>query len=97
MLGVKLDDILKVLDRWGEWKRMRETPPKVVDLEARVAELEQKLNGPWPPDVCRMCGERAARLDQERNHDKGLIQQVWLCKSCGEQDFRYFKPPTKGA
>jgi hypothetical protein len=35
-----LDDILKMLDRWGEWKRMREAPPRVDALENRIAELE---------------------------------------------------------
>lgn len=95
MLGFKLADILLVLDRWDEWKKMREAPPKVADLEARVAELEQKLNGPWPPDVCRMCGERAARLDGERSHEKGLVCQTWDCKTCGGRDFRFSKPPTR--
>ena len=57
---------------------MREAPAKVDDLDRRVAELEQKLTGPWPPDVCRLCGERAARLDYS-GEEKGIVRERWEC------------------
>lgn len=80
-----LDDILKLLDRWGEWRRMRDAPTRIDELEKRVQELEQKLVGPYPPDVCRLCGERAARLTRENSH-----------APCQQRDFRYLKPPAIG-
>jgi hypothetical protein len=81
-----LDDILKLLDRWGEWKNMRAAPARLDELLARVAELEQKLIGPWPPDVCRFCGERAARLDFT-----GIEKGIGDCKACKKSDWRYSK------
>jgi len=90
-----LDDILKLLGRWGEWKRMREAPVRLDELQRQVDELKQKLSGPWPPDVCRMCGEREARLRGSNILEKGLIQEWWDCKACKRRDFRVFKAPTK--
>ena len=89
-----LDDIL---DRWSEWKRMREAPTRVDMFEQRIQELEKKLLRPWPMDVCRHCRERQAFFVRENNHDKGLIQQIWDCLNCQQRDFRYMKPPTKAA
>ncbi|MFH0342813.1 MAG: hypothetical protein ACHBNF_11935 [Chromatiales bacterium] len=54
-----IDDFLKMLDRIPIWRRLGEVPGEVDDLKRRVAELEQKLNGKWPPDVCEFCGTRA--------------------------------------
>lgn len=94
-----LDDILKLLDRWSEWKRMRETPARVDELDRKIEELQRKLAGPYPVDWCRHCNRQSARFQRENNHDKGLIQQIWECEGegCGERDFRYMKPPTKAA
>jgi ribosomal protein L40E len=89
-----LDDLLKMLDRWGEWKRMREAPARVDELQKRVEELEAKLGGKYPADVCRMCGARAARLYGSRiiNHEGGVVAENWVCKECGAQDMRTVRP-----
>jgi hypothetical protein len=60
------------------------------ELKSRVAALEEKLSGKWPADVCRLCGERAARL--EFSHaDKGMVREDWYCSECGRKDLRYHK------
>jgi len=83
-----IDDIMKALDRWDVWREMQALPAKWQSLEKRVAELEGKLSGKWPPDVCKFCGERAARLDSTSVLDKGKVQQLWKCQSCGRYESR---------
>ena len=82
-MGV-LDDVLKALDRIPIWKRLGEVPAEVDDLRKRVAELETKLNGKWPGDVCRYCGARAVYLAEP---PRGKFEK-FLCKECGKADFR---------
>ncbi len=83
-----LDDILKAFDRWDEGKRMRATPDRVDALEKRVADLEEKLGDEWPPDICKFCGERAARLNYSSANDKGKVVQRWRCGSCNSEEVR---------
>lgn len=87
-MGV-LDDTMKLLDRIPVWKRLQTIPDEVDALSKRVVELEEKLGGKWPPDVCKFCGERAARLSHSLGPDtKGKIQQSWGCASCGNVEKR---------
>ena len=88
-----MDDILKVLDRWDEWRILRTLPPRVAELEATVQDLNQKLNGKWPADVCRMCGERGLRLTNTLGPNyQGNMREHWLCEKCGGHDNRVIKP-----
>jgi hypothetical protein len=82
-----LDDILKLLDRWSEWKRMREAPTRLDEAEKRIAELEAKLGGKWPADVSKYCGERGARLYKQVNPS----HEVWFCEKCKRSEQRYIK------
>jgi hypothetical protein len=84
-MGV-IEDILKALDRIPLWKRLQQVPEEVDKLQTRVADLEQKLNGKWPGDVCRYCGARAARLAAP---PRG--QENWKCEECGQTDYRPIK------
>ena len=86
-----IDDILKALDRVPAWRRLQEVPSEVDDLKRRVAELDEKLNGKWPGDVCRYCGARAARLTDTRGGSTGIIHENWTCEECGETDYRHVK------
>lgn len=91
-MGV-LDDVWNALDRIPIWKRLQEVPDEVDDLKKRVADLEEKLNGKWPAEVCRYCGERATRLSMSVGPtDKGAMREEWLCASCGQTDVRLTKP-----
>lgn len=88
-----IEDILKALDRMPIWKRLQETPGEVDDLRARVEALEEKLGGQWPPEICRFCGERAARLESSRGpNDKGLMTEFWKCAACNQTDKRLVRP-----
>ena len=88
-MGV-LDDVLKALDRIPIWRRLGDVPEEVDDLKKRVAELENKLDGKWPPDVCRLCGERAARISGS-HVEKVTVTEYWDCSACHERDFRFTK------
>jgi hypothetical protein len=90
-----IDDVLKVLDRIPIWKRLQEVPSEVDELKAKVAALEEKLGGKWPADVCRFCGERAARLGDSRWTMKDMVKEDWDCAECGSTDSRYYKASTK--
>jgi hypothetical protein len=84
-----LEDIMKVLDRWEVWREVQKLPEKLEALERRIGELEQKIGGKWPPDVCKFCGERSLRLHQTYPADaKGKIEQIWECGSCGKFENR---------
>ena len=87
-----IDDVLKTLDRIPIWKRLGEVPEEMDDLNRRVADLEEKLGGTWPADVCRFCGKRAARLaDSTLANDKGYAREEWFCAECNNTDTRAFK------
>lgn len=86
---ISLSDIMALLDRWEVWRQTRECAAQVPALERRLAELEQKLNGPWPPDVCRHCGERALRLGHSRPLEKAKgVAQRWDCSACHQSEWR---------
>jgi hypothetical protein len=48
-----LEDMLKALDRVEIWKQLQGTPQRISELEKGVAELEGKIGGRWPADVCK--------------------------------------------
>lgn len=84
-----VDDILKTLDRIPVWKRLQIVPEEVDELRDRVAELEEKLGGKWPPDICKFCGARAARLTGILGPDaKGKLYQQWGCEECNRVERR---------
>ena len=82
------DVILNLADRVPIWKRLRKLPQEVDDLQERVTELEAKLSGKWPPDVCKFCGERASRLARTGKGSRGQVVQTWKCSACGQEEIR---------
>ncbi len=86
------EDILKLLEKWPFWRRMTEAPDKIIDLETRIRELEQKLGDTWPPDVCKYCGKRAARLYfKTQVNEKGFVTEEWKCSECENVEMRAIK------
>jgi hypothetical protein len=87
-----LEDVMSVLDRIPVWKRLQELPSEVDRLKNQVADLEQKLGGKWPADVCKFCGERAVRLANTLGPDaKGNMQENWKCSACNQMERRLVK------
>jgi ribosomal protein S27AE len=74
-----LEDMLKALDRVEIWKELQATPKRIESLEKRVADLEEKLGGKWPGDVCPYCGAQAFRLKVQGMH--GQLER-WECGEC---------------
>jgi hypothetical protein len=58
-----LDDVLKALDRWSEWKKMREAPARIDALEARLSALEKA-----PPEKAGDPAHIAANLHSDWRH-----------------------------
>ena len=92
-MGV-LDDVRKWLNDVPLWKELGTIPDRTKVLEDKVLELEKKLNGRWPPDVCKFCGERGMRLHNSFPDPKGA-REDWKCEKCNRQEHRYFKPTTR--
>ena len=82
-----LEDILKALDRVEIWKELQAAPHRISELEKRVAELEGRLGGKWPPDVCKFCGTRALRLSSTLGPTvKGKMREDWKCAECTQTE-----------
>jgi hypothetical protein len=89
-----LEDMLKALDRIPGWKRLQTVPDEVDELKKKVAALEEKLGGNYPPDVCRSCGERQARLIYTYAAD-AVVYETWRCRACGADDQRVSKAAVR--
>lgn len=85
-----LEDVRNWLKEIPLWRELGTIPDRTASLEKRVADLESKLGGKWPPDVCRLCGERAARLGHS-HLEKTVEVSRWDCCECNGSDFRYTK------
>lgn len=85
------DDLMKLMDRFPIWKRLQGIPLEVDELKRSVAALEGKLNGKWPADVCRFCGERTARLTAQHGPRDGAMIENWFCSACSQNDRRMMK------
>lgn len=88
-----LEDMMKSLDRIPIWKRLQEIPSEVDALKQRVLDLEGKLGGKWPGDVCKFCGARALRLSNARPiNSNQMTEQRWKCETCERTEMRIVKP-----
>jgi hypothetical protein len=77
------------LDRVEIWKQLQGTPQRISELEKRVAELEGKIGGKWPADVCKYCGARAVRLHSKLGPlQRGKMRERWKCGECNRMETR---------
>ena len=84
-----LEDILKALDRVEIWKELQAAPHRISELEKRVAELEGKLGGKRPADVCKFCGAQALRFSSTLGPTaKGKMREDWKCEECTQIETR---------
>lgn len=90
MFGPK--DLLALLDRIPAWKALGETPARVDKLEARIADLERRLER-CPGDACPRCGALAMRFDRVAGHRRqgtpdAFRIESWTCQECGYSESR---------
>ena len=87
-MGV-IEDTLKALELIPVWRRLKGVPAEIDGLKSRVGELEEKLGGKWPADVCKYCGERAVRLQSKLGpFDGGKMRESWRCSACNKTEAR---------
>lgn len=86
-----VEDILKAFDRIPGWARIQQLPSEVDELKKRLAAMEEKYSGKWPPDVCKFCGERGMRMNASFGVEKGLMRSNWRCELCGKYEDRAVK------
>lgn len=86
-----LQDLLALLDRWDEWKIIRQTPSQLDLLAQRVSELEQKL-ARCPGEGCPKCGELELRVVSSKPDptmgELGVRQYHVKCQKCSFEDWR---------
>lgn len=86
-----LSEILALLDKWPEWKRVRQAPDRIDALEKRLAALEA-TTPEQAGEPCPACGKPAMRrTSQEERKLAGHlvgVTDVWTCSACGAVDRR---------
>lgn len=96
---LSLPDILKTLEDWTEWARIKATPTRVDALEKRILQLEARLAAPRPPakaaNPCPYC-DAELKLESEVPDrvfgDMGVKQRIFRCTGCDKVVERQFKP-----
>ena len=85
------EDTLKALDRVEIWKQLQGTPQRISELEKRVAELEGKIGGKWPADVCKSSiveREQCACIASSAPFKEEKCANVWKCGECNRMETR---------
>ena len=76
---------------WTAIKSVFKYGKRIATLEARVADLEARLEK-QPPDACNKCGERAMRVERlwpvMGAPGKQSRQDKWKCQNCGHEEMR---------
>lgn len=89
-----LKDVTELVDRFPFWKRLKGLVGRMDALEAKIAELEARLEV-QPGEVCRYCGAPAMRLltpMQMNGEGPGSwCYEQWQCHACNNLDIRIRK------
>jgi hypothetical protein len=86
-----LDSILSLLEKWPAWKRIKEAPTKIEQLEGRISELESKLRRA-PGEACPSCGAWEFRAIKSMPHHNpafahlGAVMRKMKCGQCGFEE-----------
>lgn len=84
-----INELLAVLDRWDAWKRIKEAPSRIDDLEKRLLILEEKLGNNRTENLCAACGKYEMRPYGEEKKLQGRLADVWRCNSCERTETRF--------
>ena len=81
MFGLK--DLIALLDRWDEWKRIKSAADRVPELADRIEALEDRLAGKGGIQ-CPQCASLDVRLSYSglTDNEKSVFER-WECKDCG--------------
>ena len=80
MFGLK--DLVALLDRWDEWKRVTAAADRVPELERRLVSLEDKLAGKGG-NQCPQCASLDVILTYSRpTEGEKAIFERWQCCDC---------------
>src|SRR5262245_32659338 len=84
-----VESILKLLDKWPTWKRIKAAPDQIGALQDRIAALEQILERA-PGEACPKCGQLAQRAVGEGDRKDpspfgimGIQIRDLKCENCG--------------
>ncbi len=77
-----LTDLVALLDRWGEWKRIKSAADRVPELANRIEALEDRLAGKGGTQ-CPQCASLDVRLTYSGpTDDEKKILERWECMDC---------------
>ena len=80
MFGLK--DLIALLDRWDEWKRIKSAADQVPELATRIEALEDRLAGKGGTQ-CPQCASLDVHLYYSGLTDKeDKVIHRWECKNC---------------
>ena len=77
-----LTDLVALLDRWGEWKRIKSAADRVPELANRIEALEDRLAGKGGTQ-CPQCASLDVHLYYSRltDNEKNVFER-WECMDC---------------
>lgn len=78
------------------WEQIVATPKQLASLQARLAELETRLQR-CPGEGCPHCGKLTFRIEETKlpmnyTYRFGAREHHWLCGECGYKDVRTYYP-----
>lgn len=89
-MAISLDSLVGLLERWGRWKRVNETPERVDQLETTVRQLERRLSDLGDGKLlCSQCGKGPVSIEArtEPFGNNGQRQIIYrTCPDCGTID-----------
>lgn len=89
-----IDTILRTLEQWPLWKRIKASPERLDELEKRVAAIEARAKG-GAIDACPLCGGETKVVSVAPDGTFGVFgheRHTLKCQSCGKTRTRKFDP-----
>ncbi len=79
-----LKDLNELLDKMPLWKRIKDSPERINQLEKRIKAIEEQISGRG--DVCPYCHKPAGNLldiqPDKTLGDVGLKRGFYECNNC---------------
>lgn len=83
-----VSELMGLLEKIPQWKRLMELPSRLDALEKRIALLEKRFAG--GAEVCPRCSETDFRLISSRPHpvfgEMGTKERLYRCGQCGFEE-----------